>query len=249
VSRVLVSGGASGIGRATSELVGACGDAVGLLDWDGDRLADAIEALHVRGIAAAGATADVADYSAVERAVFEVAEALGGVDGPVNAAGIGGYTGDVVETGVDEWQRILAIDLSGVFNVCRAVVPAMRRAGGGSIVNVSSQFGLVGCLSSPAYCAAKAGVVGLTRAIAVDHAHETIRVNCVCPGPVDTPMLSSGEPSEYSAAEEERSRKRMPLDRLARPEEIAALIAFLLSDEAGFLTGAVIAADGGWTAA
>ncbi len=194
--RVLVTGGASGIGRATAELLGARGDAVGLLDRDGDQLAAELASLRAAGVEAAGALADVRDSVAVTQAVSAVAESLGGLDGLVTAAGIGGYTGDVTETEIDAWERVISINLTGVFNVCRAVVTVMQREGRGSIVNISSQFGLVGCLSSPAYCAAKAGVVGLTKAMAVDHADQAIRVNCVCPGPVDTPMLHAGVPLE-----------------------------------------------------
>ena len=247
--RVLVTGGASGIGRATAELLGARGDAVGLLDRDGDQLAAELVSLKAAGVEAAAALADVRDSVAVAQAVSAVAESLGGLDGLVTAAGIGGYTGDVTETEVDAWERVISINLTGVFNVCRAVVAVMQWEGRGSIVNISSQFGLVGCLSSPAYCAAKAGVVGLTKAMAVDHAAQAIRVNCVCPGPVDTPMLRGGVPSKYAAAEDERVRKRMPLARHAQAEEIAATIAFLLSDAASYLTGSIVSADGGWTAA
>jgi NAD(P)-dependent dehydrogenase (short-subunit alcohol dehydrogenase family) len=248
-SRVLVTGGASGIGKATAELLGARGYAVGLLDRDGDRLAAVLAALSAAGVEAAGEVADVADSIAVDQAVSTIAEALGGLDGLVTAAGIGDYTGDVTETGIDAWQRVIAINLTGVFHSCRAAVVAMRQAQGGAIVNISSQFGLVGSLSSPAYCAAKAGVIGLTKAMALDHAHEAMRVNCVCPGPVDTPMLSESQTSKYSEAEDQRTRGRMPLARNAQPGEIAATIAFLLSPDASYLTGAVITADGGWTAA
>jgi meso-butanediol dehydrogenase/(S,S)-butanediol dehydrogenase/diacetyl reductase len=247
--RVLVTGGASGIGRATAELLGSRGDAVALLDRDADLLAQELTRLKAAGVEAAGAEADVSDPAAVERAVAALEASLGGLEGLVAAAGIGGYTGDVTETEDEAWQRVLAVNLTGVFNVCRAVVPCMRRCGGGAIVTISSQFGLVGCLSSPAYCAAKAGVVGLTRAMAVDHADEGIRVNCVCPGPVDTPMLHGGAPSRYAAAEEERVRRRMPLGRNAQAGEIAATVAFLLAGGASYLTGSIVSADGGWTAA
>ena len=144
--RVLVTGGASGIGRAMAELLGARGDAVGLLDRDGDQLAAELVSLRAAGVEAAGALADVRDSVAVAQAVSAVAESLGGLDGLVTAAGIGGYTGDVTETEVDAWERVISINLTGVFNVCRAVVAVMQQEGRGSNVNISSQFGLVGCL-------------------------------------------------------------------------------------------------------
>jgi NAD(P)-dependent dehydrogenase (short-subunit alcohol dehydrogenase family) len=147
-ARVLVSGGASGIGRATAELLAARGDSVGLLDRDGDQLAAGLARLAATGVQAAGAVADVSDAVAVKQAVSVIAGSLGGLDGLVTAAGIGGYTGDVTETESEQWQRVVAVNFTGVFNTCRAAVPAMRQAGGGAIVNISSQFGLVGCLSS-----------------------------------------------------------------------------------------------------
>ena len=164
-------------------------------------------------------------------------------------AGIGGYTGDVTATSLADWRAVLDVDLTGVFLVSRAVIPFLRQAGGGVIVNVSSQYGLVGGAGFPAYCAAKAGVIGLTRAMAVDHAPEGIRINCVCPGTIDTPLLAAGAAhTELAERERERVRGRVLRGRAGQPEEVAELIAFLLGDGARNMTGSIITTDGGWTA-
>jgi NAD(P)-dependent dehydrogenase (short-subunit alcohol dehydrogenase family) len=246
--RVLVTGAASGIGRATSEWLAARGALVAGVDRDGDKLSHVIDRLPTRRSVAI--TADVSDEQQVAAAVGRAVESLDGLDAVINVAGIGGYTGDVAATSVAAWTRVIDIDLTGVFLVCHRAVAHLREAGGGCIVNVGSQYGLVGCLGSPAYVAAKAGVVGLTRAMALDHAPEKIRVNCVCPGPVDTPLReASTAPSVWHDLEMARTRGRLPLGRPGTPAEIAAVIGFLASDAATYMTGAVIAVDGGWTAA
>jgi NAD(P)-dependent dehydrogenase (short-subunit alcohol dehydrogenase family) len=237
--RVLVTGAASGIGRATAERVAAEGGRVVALDRASAEGCG--EAMALR--------ADVTDLAGLEQAAAAVRKELGGLDGVANVAGIGAFTGDVTETAPEEWAATIAVDLTGVYNVSRVAIPLLRAAGGGSVVHVGSQFGLVGCLSSPAYCAAKAGVLGLTRAMALDHAGEGIRVNCVCPGPVDTPMLRASAADESRAGPERaRTAGRNLLGRPARPEEVAATIAFLLSADAGAMTGSVVAVDLGWTA-
>jgi NAD(P)-dependent dehydrogenase (short-subunit alcohol dehydrogenase family) len=248
-ARALVTGAASGIGRATAALLAERGAAVACLDVNADGLAETTAAIEGRGGRAAALAADVTDLAAVEAAVTQAAAELGGLDAVANIAGVGDFTGDVAELAPEEWARVLAINLTGPFHVSRAAMPHLRAAGGGAIVNVSSQFGLVGCLASPAYCASKAGLVGLTRAMAIDHTEEGIRVNCVCPGPVDTPMLAWTDATpELTARERARTQGRNLTGRSGRPEEIAATIAFLLSDDAGFMSGSIVAVDGAWTA-
>ena len=250
IRRVLVTGAASGIGRGTAALLAARGHAIAGLDRDAGGVAEAMGELRATGAEAYAVVADVADPVAVRTAVDEAARLLGGLDGVVNAAGIGGYTGDVVATAPEDWNAVITVDLTGVFHVSRAALPHLREAGAGVIVNVSSQFGVVGCLASPAYCAAKAGVIGLTRAMALDHASEGIRVTCIAPGPVDTPLrdASLAQP-EFDRIERERAALRLPLGRPAGVKEVAGAIAFLLSDDASYMTGASLALDGGWTAA
>jgi NAD(P)-dependent dehydrogenase (short-subunit alcohol dehydrogenase family) len=245
-SRVLVTGAASGIGRATALRLAESGASVACLDVDEQGLAATIEAAAGHSIPV---VADLTDPSSVTRAVERAAGEIGGLDALANVAGIGDFTGDVVETAPEVWSHVLAVNLTGAYHVSRAAIPHLRTAGGGSIVNVASQFGLVGCLASPAYCASKAGVIGLTRAMAIDHADDGIRVNCVCPGPVDTPMLwgTSGTP-ELTERERARTAGRNLAGRSGRPEEIAATIAFILSDAAGTMTGSIVTVDGGWTA-
>src|SRR6266550_4537335 len=230
---VLVTGAASGIGLAVAARCLSEGAAVAALDRDGPALGRALAGLTVGGRDRVTAVqADVADPEQVRAAVATAGERLGRLTAVVNVAGIGGYTGDIGQTSLTDWAWTLAVNLSGIFHVCRAALPLLRAGGGGRIVTVSSQYGLVGGAGSPAYSAAKAGVIGLTRAMAVDHATEGILVNCVCPGPIDTPMLraSSGH-TELAAREAARTAGRVLLGGPGHPEEVAGMIAFLLRSE------------------
>lgn len=246
---MLVTGAASGIGRATARRLAAEGGSVACVDIDGEGLESTVQTIRGTGGSALELAGDVTELGSVDRAVTEAAAQLGGLDGVANVAGVGDFTGDVTETTPDAWARVLAVNLTGAYHVCHSAIPHLRGSGGGAVVNVGSQFALVGCLASPAYCASKAGLIGLTRAMAVDHASEQIRVNCVCPGPVDTPMLAGTSATpELTSRERTRTQHRNLVGRLSRPEEIAATIAFVLSDEAGSMTGSVVTVDGGWTA-
>jgi meso-butanediol dehydrogenase/(S,S)-butanediol dehydrogenase/diacetyl reductase len=234
---IAITGAASGIGRATRERALAEGARVAALDLSVDALDAAEGLLPIR--------CDVADPAQVSAAFDAIGEAFGGLDGLVTAAGIGSEGGDCVETPLGLWERMLAVNLTGVFLTSRAAVPLLREAGRSSVVHVASQLGLVGTVGSPAYCASKGGVIAFSRAMALDHAAESIRVNVVCPGPVDTPMFAASTGADNL---DELTRSMIPLGRIGRPPELAAVIAFLLSDESSFLTGSVVAADGGWTA-
>jgi meso-butanediol dehydrogenase/(S,S)-butanediol dehydrogenase/diacetyl reductase len=193
---------------------------------------------------------DLRQAGACEALAEAAAERLGGLDVLVNNAGIL-HRGSAEETGEAEWRETMAVNLDAVFLLSRAALPLMRRQGGGAIVNVASDWGLVGGERAVAYCASKGGVVQMTRAMALDHAGDGIRVNAVCPGDTDTPMLDA----EFRAAglEPEAGRRQagraIPLGRVATPLDVAGVILFLASDAARYITGAALPVDGGHTAA
>ena len=244
----IVTGGASGIGLATAQRLAGEGGRVAVVDRADP--AEAVRAIMAAGGEAWGFRVDVAHEGEV-RAMVEAVLARGQrVDALVNAAGIGTPRPVTIdEATIAEWDALCAVNMTGTFLCCRAVIPAMRRGGGGAIVNIASELGLVGSPRSAMYGATKGAVVQLTRALAVDHAGDHIRVNCVCPGPVDTPLLRGSVARARDPEAKLRSEMASTLlGRLGRPEEIASLIRFLVSDEASFMTGSIVVADGGATA-
>lgn len=239
----VITGAKSGIGLATARLFAAEGAAVVLAD-----IKDASEeAAAIRGRCAV-IPVDVANGRSVQQLVDRTLEEFGRLDVLVNNAGIE-LAKRVTETDEADWDRLMNVNLRGVFLCSKAAVFVMRDCGGGVIVNVASELGIVGGSEIAAYCASKGGVVQLTKAMAVDHASDNIRVNCVCPGPVDTPLLQNIiAAASDPAAEELRIVSKTLLGRLARPGEIAGAILFLASDESSYMTGSIMAVDGGWTA-
>jgi len=239
-----VTGAASGIGRATAERLAQEGARLWLADLDAARLEETAKALHQAGARVWSGALDVADADACRRAVQEAAAALGRLDVLCNAAGIGLHR-HATDYTPEQWSRVLSVNLSGTFFTSQAAVPHLLETRG-NIVNVASSAGLVGIAYSAAYCASKGGVVLLTRALAVEFAHRGLRVNCVCPGGVDTPMTRSIQLPED--ARPELLARMSLLPKLARAGEIAAAIAYLASDEARFVNGAALSIDAGQVA-
>ena len=236
--RVLVTGGASGIGAACVRRFQVDGSTVAVLDRD--------VAMLERSMADAKLECDVTDAPALAAAVDRAVALLGGLDVVVAAAGIAAR-GTVAETQPDDWDRVLAVNLRGVYLTGRAAIPHLRTAGGGAIVNLASQLGLVAAAGAAAYCASKGGVIQLTRAMAVDHGHEGIRVNCVCPGPTDTPLLEPYFGGAADPAAERRAYEAMQLhSRLVTPEEVADAVAYLAAPTASSTMGAALVVDGGY---
>ncbi|HZR84401.1 MAG TPA: glucose 1-dehydrogenase [Candidatus Binatia bacterium] len=240
----VVTGGASGIGRAIAERFAREGAAVLVADLNAAGGEEVAAALRTRGARAAFRQGDVARADDVRAIMEAAASQLGGVDVLANAAGIGGYVPfDDLEP--DAWDRMLAVNLKSVYLCCRAALPWLRRSPHAAIVSIASQSALQGQPANEAYGAAKAGVVHLTRSLARDLARDRIRVNCICPGGTETPMLERFVPDPDARA---AIAARTLLGRFARPDEIAAAALFLVSDEASYVTGVALPVDGGATA-
>jgi NAD(P)-dependent dehydrogenase (short-subunit alcohol dehydrogenase family) len=241
---VFVTGAGSGIGRATAALFAAEGARVFGVDVNRDGLAETVTALKEAGGVADGTHCDVADAAAVERAVAKAAGACGRLDVLVNAAGIGGFK-RFEELEPDEWQRTLSVNLTGMFHTIRASLPHLLAPPVGCVVNVASTAGLRGTAYAAHYAASKFGVVGLTRTLALEFASRDLRVNCVCPGGVKTPLGRFFQRREDFEAHVIDYSAPPKTGHFADPEDIANIIAFLASDAARMMNGAILTADGG----
>jgi meso-butanediol dehydrogenase/(S,S)-butanediol dehydrogenase/diacetyl reductase len=237
----IVTGGACGIGAATVRRLAAAGARLLICDLN----TEAGEALAAEvGNGARFLQVDVADPAQIEAMVAEADRAFGGLQVLVNNAGIGSF-GETPALAPETWRQVMAIDLDAIFHACRHAIPLMRRGGGGAIINTASISGLAGDYGFSAYNAAKAGVINYTRTLAIDHAKDGIRVNAVCPGMIDTPLTAG---LRAIPGLETHWMGLIPMGRAGRPDEMAAVICFLASDEASYMTGSIVTADGGITA-
>jgi NAD(P)-dependent dehydrogenase (short-subunit alcohol dehydrogenase family) len=246
---VLVTGATSGIGAAIAEAAAGAG-AIQMLSGRsverGETVCRTVEAI---GASAAFVAGDLSDPAFADRLVDATVERFGRIDVLVNNAGLI-FRGSIEHCTDEEWHRTMAVNLHAVFYLSRAAVRAMKRQGGGAIVNIASDWGLVGGPNALAYCASKGAVVQMTRSMALDHAADHIRVNAVCPGDTATPMLDSA--IALRGVDREEGLKQLgaavPMGRVGTPEEIAKPVIFLASDDAAYITGATLAVDGGHTA-
>jgi NAD(P)-dependent dehydrogenase (short-subunit alcohol dehydrogenase family) len=243
--RAIVTGGASGIGRGTARLLAAEGASVLVVDLDRAGADEVARDIRVGGGNALAFCGDVSAHQDCRAAVGYAVDAFGGVDILVNCAGII-RRADVVHLEEEDWDLVMAVNVKSVYLMARQAVPVMVAGGGGVVVNLGSGWGLKGGPNAVSYCASKGAVVNMTRAMAIDHGPQGVRVNCVCPGDTDTPMLRA-EARQLGVSEAEflvASADR-PLARIGTPDDIAQAILYLVSDAASWVTGTTLVVDGG----
>ncbi|HYC26723.1 MAG TPA: SDR family oxidoreductase [Nitrososphaerales archaeon] len=246
----IVTGAGSGMGRTFSLLFAKEGAKVMAVDINQASGEETVRMIRERGGEAAFVIGDVSKSAGAEGAVKACVERFGRLDILMNNAGIQ-FMGTILETSEDQWDKIMAVNTKSMFLMSKYAVPAMAKGGKGVILNMGSDAGLIGNPKTAAYCASKGAVIALTRSMALDHAPDGIRVNCICPGAIDTPLhvqvMNELSPEERDAWKA-RVKVRYPLGRIGTPDEVANLVLFLASDKSSFMTGAAVSIDGGLTA-
>jgi NAD(P)-dependent dehydrogenase (short-subunit alcohol dehydrogenase family) len=244
----LITGGGTGMGRAIALAFAREGAKVAVAGRRVEKLEDVVREIEAADGSGLAVVCDVARGADAERAVRQTAERFGQLNILVNNAGV--LSASTVEgIAEEEWDRLMAANLKGPFLMSRAALPEFRKVGGGAIVNIGSVLGLVAMKNRAAYCASKGGVTMLTKAMAVDHAHEGVRVNCICPSIVETELVRG----LFDASPEGQAAKRariatIPLGRMGQPEDVAEMAVYLASKESSWVTGAAIPLDGGLSA-
>jgi len=243
--RAIVTGAASGIGRATALLFAHEGAAVSVVDLHAEGGQAVVATIVARGGKALFVRCDVTRSADCLRAVEHTVDTWGGLDILFNNAGII-QRSTVLDTTEEQWDRVMAVNVKAIFLLSKYAIPHMERAGGGAIINTASGWGLVGGRRAVSYCASKGAVVNMTRAMALDHGEQNIRVNCICPGDTDTPMLRS-EAQQLALSDEAflADAADRPLKRIGKPEDIAQAALYLASDASSFVTGTALVVDGG----
>ncbi len=242
---ILVTGGSTGIGRASSKIIASEGAKVIVIDVQDEQGEQTVSAIQENGGYAEYHHADVADYHQVRKVITAIANEHGKLDGALNNAGIEGPAVKILDYSIEDWERVMRVNLTGVFVCMKCEVEQMTKQDtGGSIVSTASVAGLVGLPGASSYNSAKHGVVGLTKTVALEYAASNLRVNAVCPGFIETPMLER----VTDASEKIRNKLigQVPMRRVATPDEIGNAVSWLLSEKSSYVTGVSLPVDGGW---
>ena len=244
---ILVTGGSSGIGKSSAEIIGKEGAIVVVADVQDEAGELTVSEITKNGGKAFYKRVDVTDFGGVKKAIDNLVVEHGRIDGAFNNAGIEGPTAKISDYANSDWAKVIDVNLTGVYNCMRCQIDQMlTQSNGGSIVNTSSAAGLIGIPGATGYNSAKHGVVGLTKTVALEYAAKNIRVNAVCPGFIETPMLE--RVTDASVKIREQLIKMVPMKRVAKPSEIGDAVAWLLSQKSSYVTGVALPVDGGWVA-